>query len=221
MERRPIIPTPAGSLLLQALFRLAVLLFVSPVATSFTNDFSGYPAGAQACLYDAADQSGCQGDTSQAMNACLCAGGGDGGSDFVTTAGACIGADDAGDLRSTWVCSHHRKISLGVYIAMLTACLLVLCNNPHRKSCLHIAKTRARPSACPKTTSSLWHRVIPPPPRQRQQQRQHPRHRLLLRARSRRQHRPPPRHPAAATPTLVKNNNKEGWAFTPAREPAS
>lgn len=112
MARRPtIISTPAGSLLL-ALFRLAVL-FVSPVAPSFTNDFSGYPSGAQACLYDAADQSGCQGDTSQAMNACLC-GGGDGGSEFVTTAGACIGADDAGDLRSTWVCSHRRKISLGV-----------------------------------------------------------------------------------------------------------
>lgn len=80
---------------------LFLLLAVSRLAIStFTNDFSGYPSGAQNCLYDAADQSNCQGDTSQDMNSCLCGNGGH----FVTNAGTCIAQADSGDMRSTWVC---------------------------------------------------------------------------------------------------------------------
>lgn len=89
MDRRPL---PHELLLL--------LLAVSrPATATFTNDFSGYPAGAQDCLYDAADQSNCQGDSSQEMNSCLCSNGGD----FVTDAGTCIAQADSGDMRSTWV----------------------------------------------------------------------------------------------------------------------
>lgn len=80
--------------------RLMLLLAAStPAIAAFQNDFSGYPAGAQDCLYDAADSSNCSGDTAQEMNSCLCSNGGS----FITNSGTCIAGADSGDMRSTWV----------------------------------------------------------------------------------------------------------------------
>ncbi|KAJ9143464.1 hypothetical protein NKR23_g6620 [Pleurostoma richardsiae] len=74
-------------------------LVLSPSAlAAFQNDFSGYPAAAQQCLYDAADASGCSGDTVTEMNSCLC--GNTGG--FVVDSAACVGASDEGDVESVY-----------------------------------------------------------------------------------------------------------------------
>lgn len=79
---------------------LNVLLFTTTTTTvlaAFTNDFSGYPAGAQQCLYDASDSSGCNGDTVAEMNTCLCQTSG-----FAASSAQCVGRKDAGDLESTY-----------------------------------------------------------------------------------------------------------------------
>lgn len=62
------------------------------------NDFSDYPYGAQQCLYDASDNSGCDGDTVPEMNECLCGNGGD----FVTNSAKCVAHKDSDDMESTY-----------------------------------------------------------------------------------------------------------------------
>lgn len=74
------------------------LLFASGASAAFQNDFSAYPSGAQSCLYQAADSSGCDGDTVAAMNTCLC-GNEKGG--FATLAAKCLGPNSP-DLDTTY-----------------------------------------------------------------------------------------------------------------------
>lgn len=62
------------------------------------NDFSDYPSGAQQCLYDASDYSGCKGDTVPQMNQCLCGNGGD----FVTNSAICVAEKDCDDMENTY-----------------------------------------------------------------------------------------------------------------------
>lgn len=80
---------------------LALLFITSSVAIiqrTIINDFSDYPSGAQQCLYDASDNSGCDGDTVPEMNECLCGNGGD----FVTNSAKCVADNDSGDMESTY-----------------------------------------------------------------------------------------------------------------------
>ncbi|ROW06522.1 hypothetical protein VMCG_04291 [Cytospora schulzeri] len=88
--------------------QLLVLLFTASSLAAdrraVTNDFSDYPSGAQQCLYDASDDSGCNGDTVPEMNSCLC----DNGGDFVTNSAKCVAEKDSIDLESTYgVMSLH------------------------------------------------------------------------------------------------------------------
>lgn len=77
---------------------LVTVSYLGVDGTAVQNDFSDYPPGAQQCLYDASDNSGCDGDTAPEMNECLC---GDGG-DFVTNAAKCVAEKDSGDMESTY-----------------------------------------------------------------------------------------------------------------------
>ncbi|KUI73701.1 hypothetical protein VM1G_09412 [Cytospora mali] len=82
--------------------QLLVLLFMaSSLAIDrriVTNDFSDYPIGSQQCLYDASDNSGCDGDTVPEMNKCLCGNGGD----FVVNSAKCVAKNDSDDMESTY-----------------------------------------------------------------------------------------------------------------------
>ncbi|TPX12349.1 uncharacterized protein E0L32_006996 [Thyridium curvatum] len=117
-SRQP--PFPAAALRLFLLLLLAATS--APTArAAFKNDFSGYPTGAQACLSRAADASGCDGDTVQAMNECLC--GNQGG--FVLGSAACVARSSAPDLEATYetLATHcsDSKTPLGVSQAQFFA----------------------------------------------------------------------------------------------------
>lgn len=88
--------------------QLLVFLFTASSLTAHRrtvrNDFSDYPSGAQQCLYDASNHSGCNGDTVPEINQCLCGNGGD----FVTKSAKCVAEEDSDDLENTYkVMSLH------------------------------------------------------------------------------------------------------------------
>lgn len=64
-----------------------VLFLINLVRCSLDVDFSAYPAQTRTCLRDAADDSGCSGDTVAEINKCLCSNTGN----FVIASAACIG----------------------------------------------------------------------------------------------------------------------------------
>lgn len=69
---------------------LLLLIFTAlPSAAVVENDFSYYPSAAQSCLYSAAENSECNGDTVPEMNNCLC-GNKKGG--WVTLTADCLGS---------------------------------------------------------------------------------------------------------------------------------
>ncbi len=74
------------------------LFLLASTASAFTNDFSKYPTGSQQCLNNAANASGCNGDTVEQMNSCLCGNGGN----FVLAAAACISQTDSSDLETVY-----------------------------------------------------------------------------------------------------------------------
>ncbi|OAR02063.1 hypothetical protein LLEC1_03388 [Akanthomyces lecanii] len=92
----------AGPCILTIFFFLVV---AAPTVLAFDPNFDFYPKDAQACLLDAAKASKCQGDTSAALNACLCGNGGG----FVVRTAQCLGKKD-------------KKDVAGVYDTMADAC---------------------------------------------------------------------------------------------------
>ncbi|KAK2772017.1 hypothetical protein CKAH01_14124 [Colletotrichum kahawae] len=84
---------------------LLISYLASTAQAAFTNDFSAYPSSARACLYKAADASGCTGDTVTEMNHCLCGNGGN----FVTSTASCVASTDHDELDD-------------VYEMLLTSC---------------------------------------------------------------------------------------------------
>ncbi|TQV96668.1 hypothetical protein V2A60_002947 [Cordyceps javanica] len=80
------------------LFALFFVLIAAPSALAFEANFDFYPKDAQPCLYDAAKASKCQGDSSQALNACFC---GNGGS-FVKLTAQCLGKKDKKDVAKVY-----------------------------------------------------------------------------------------------------------------------
>ncbi|KAM4063182.1 hypothetical protein HRG_010254 [Hirsutella rhossiliensis] len=82
---------------------VVLTLFVIPslllgTASALENDFSFYPADAQACLTQAGARSACRGSTVSELNGCLCGN----GSGFVSGAARCLGQRDAGDVAAVY-----------------------------------------------------------------------------------------------------------------------
>jgi len=75
-----------------------VLVLASTASAAFKNDFSGYPQDSRNCLVTASDSSGCNGDTVQEMNTCLCGNQGN----FVLSAASCIAKSASWDLDAVY-----------------------------------------------------------------------------------------------------------------------
>ena len=84
---------------------LAILLLTDTSHARAKIKISLYPKNSLPCLNKSADLAGCNGDTEQAMNSCLCSNGGD----FVTNTASCVGRQAPGDVSA-------------VYSAMQSAC---------------------------------------------------------------------------------------------------
>jgi hypothetical protein len=79
-------------------FSLLPLLALLQLTTAAVVDFSLYPTGAQACLYNAASASQCGTSSVPVFNSCVCSNGGG----FIDSAAKCIAANDKGDLNSVY-----------------------------------------------------------------------------------------------------------------------
>ncbi|KAI0145672.1 hypothetical protein F4776DRAFT_367679 [Hypoxylon sp. NC0597] len=84
------------------------------VSTALENDFSSYPQGSQQCLSDAADQSGCSGNTGQQLNECLCKNQGN----FIYNTASCVAKSSPGDLNAVYDTMQNNCAGTGVTIAV-------------------------------------------------------------------------------------------------------
>ncbi|KFH46109.1 hypothetical protein ACRE_030420 [Hapsidospora chrysogenum ATCC 11550] len=73
-------------------------LFLAVPSFAVENDFGFYPEGAQSCLDKASEGANCEGDTTNALNKCLCSN----TNDFITNAAECIGRDSPRDVDATY-----------------------------------------------------------------------------------------------------------------------
>ncbi|KAI0603432.1 hypothetical protein F4775DRAFT_598538 [Biscogniauxia sp. FL1348] len=101
-------------LLLPPSLVLSLLLQTAPtIVRALENDFSAYPSGSQQCLYDAADQTTCTGNSGAELNQCLCRNKGN----FYNTA-TCVAKASPSDLVAVWETLDYNCEGTGVTIAV-------------------------------------------------------------------------------------------------------
>ncbi|KAI0850964.1 hypothetical protein F5Y00DRAFT_23244 [Daldinia vernicosa] len=84
------------------------------VSLAIDNDFSAYPEGSQQCLYDAADDSKCTGNTGNEMNRCLCSNKGN----FIYNTAVCVAKQSSADLNAVYDTMENNCAGTGVTIAV-------------------------------------------------------------------------------------------------------
>ncbi|KAL7626284.1 hypothetical protein AAE478_003054 [Parahypoxylon ruwenzoriense] len=90
------------------------ILHQARVSAGVNNDFSAYPEGSQSCLYDAADQSRCSGNTGQELNECLCTNKGN----FIYNTAQCVARESSGDLDAVYETLKNNCAGTGVTVAV-------------------------------------------------------------------------------------------------------
>ncbi|KAI5928604.1 hypothetical protein F4810DRAFT_705542 [Camillea tinctor] len=111
-------------LLLPPSLVLSLLLQTAPtIVRALENDFSAYPSDSQQCLYDAADQTSCTGNTGAELNQCLCRNKGnfiDGNSGILClyNTATCVAKTSPSDLVAVWETLDYNCDGTGVTIAV-------------------------------------------------------------------------------------------------------